>query len=161
MLDHCKSRKERWDGVQSLIQRWLAERQELIVIYCSLCNIKDYHKDSALALHKLQLFCEVLVDYVSAGHFEVYDHLAKEAEEFDDDSARQLLQKHYPALTEFTQTALDFNDVYDTSEQSEKALGQLAERLSNLGEQLDERFRLEDQLIDALHNAHAGMLEES
>lgn len=101
------------------------------------------------------------MDYVSAGHFEVYDHLAKEAEDFNDSSARELMNKLYPALTETTQLALDFNDTYDTSEHSEKALRKLHEELSRLGEELSERFAMEDQLIDALHTAHSELLEES
>ncbi|HEY9033244.1 MAG TPA: sigma D regulator [Pseudomonadales bacterium] len=157
MLDNCASKEERWQGVQALIQRWLAERQELIVIYCALSNLKD-NSESRLARRKLELFCEVLVDYVSSGHFEVYDQLAKEAEAFDDDSARKLFHHHYAAINETTEAALRFNDMFDLADSNSAALDALRDELSELGEQLSTRFQLEDELIDALHNAHAALL---
>ena len=32
MLENCKTAKERWGGVSEIIDRWLTERQELIVL---------------------------------------------------------------------------------------------------------------------------------
>lgn len=153
MLENCTSREERWEAVQSLIQRWLAERQELVVMYCSLCGMGKLSDDHSKTFKRLEAFCEVLVDYVSAGHFEVYDQLAKEAEAFRDGSIK-LFDKLYPGLHETTQSALDFNDSFDAAVQDEQTLVQLKEQLSRLGEQLDRRFELEDRLIEELHIAH-------
>lgn len=154
MLDNCATKEERWEGVQRLINSWLAERQELVVIYCSLSGVSNFQADCANSIKRLKLFCQILLDYVSAGHFEVYDQLLKEAEDYDDGSA-ELLTKLYPQLKATTDAALDFNDTYDTDEHCENALGQLKENLSNLGEHLATRFALEDQLIDVLHNSHS------
>ena len=38
MLDNCQNAKERWGGVHQLIDRWLKERQELLVHYCDLSD---------------------------------------------------------------------------------------------------------------------------
>jgi regulator of sigma D len=86
MLENCKTREERWGGVEALIEAWLKERQELIVLYCSLSGAQAKLTSKSRTAQKLQKFCEILVDYVSAGHFEIYDQLLKEAEDFQDGS---------------------------------------------------------------------------
>lgn len=157
MLENCKSREERWDGVNELIERWLAERQELIVLYCSLSGVHAYSPNSLNSLKKLKSFCQILVDYVSAGHFEVYDQLIKEAEDFEESGA-EVLAKVLPEISLSTEVALDFNDMYDTDEHCQEKLGELKRNLSALGELLVNRFELEDRLIEELHGSHAELL---
>ena len=81
MLESCQNAQERWGGVHKLIDSWLKARHELVRAFDVLGA-----KPEALAvnLKPLQEFCGVLVDYVSAGHFGVYEQLTKEAEAFDD-----------------------------------------------------------------------------
>lgn len=153
MLENCKTKEERWDGVNALIERWLAERQELIVVYCSLSGSNNYSPNSVNLKNKLRSFCQILVDYVSAGHFEVYDQLAKEAEEFEQ-SASELLGSIMPEISLSTQAALEFNDRFDAHEDTSKISDDLKLQLSALGELLVSRFELEDKLIDELHNSH-------
>lgn len=153
MLENCKTKEERWDGVNALIERWLAERQELIVLYCSLSGSQNYSPNSVNAKNKLRDFCQILVDYVSAGHFEVYDQLAKEAEEFEE-SATELLNATMPEISLSTQAALEFNDRFDADEDISSVSDDLKLQLSALGELLVSRFELEDRLIDELHNSH-------
>src|SRR5690606_39464282 len=83
MLENCRNARERWGGVSELIDRWLKERQELLVQYCELSGESDFSQTDALR-EKFVRLCEVLVDYVSAGHFEVYEQLIQEAREFND-----------------------------------------------------------------------------
>ncbi len=154
MLDNCTTKEERWQGVQQLITRWLAERQELVVLYCSLSGIRNFSIESDSSVKKLRLFCQVLVDYTSAGHFEIYEQLSKEAQTFNDGS-EALLEKLYPRITETTNTFINFNDTYDTDEHCLNAIERLKEELSLLGEEMATRFALEDKLIDALHMSHA------
>ena len=154
MLEHCQSKEEQWQGVQKLINRWLAERQELVVIYCSLSGMQNFSVNNKTFLNKLRLFCEVLVDYASAGHFEIYEQLLNEAQAFKDGS-EALLDKLYPQIAATTSTFIAFNDTYDTDEHCSKAIGQLKGALSTLGEDMATRYALEDQLIDSLHFAHA------
>jgi regulator of sigma D len=73
MLEHCKSAKERWGGVSNIIDRWLQERQLLLVSYCSLAEIPS----TTPSPEQITEVCQLLVDYVSAGHFEVYDQLVR------------------------------------------------------------------------------------
>lgn len=154
MLENCQTKEEQWQGVQKLLTRWLADRQELVVIYCSLSGFQNFSADNAACLNKLRLFCQVLVDYASAGHFEIYEQLLKEAQAFNDGSAA-LLDKLYPAIAATTSTFIAFNDTYDTDDHCSKAISHLKETLSALGEDMATRFALEDQLISSLHLAHA------
>lgn len=154
MLDNCTTKEERWEGVQRLVNAWLMERQELVVIYCSLSGVSNFSADSDASIQKLKLFCQILLDYVSAGHFEVYDQLLQEAEDYEDGSA-ELLSQLYPQIKATTDVALDFNDTYDTEEHCKQSLEVLKEKLSALGEELATRFAMEDQLIEKLHTAHS------
>ncbi len=153
MLDNYQSKEELWQGVQGLVIRWLAERQEVVILYCALAGSYDYSNNCNQSITKLRHFCQTLMDYVSAGHFEIYNQLVKEAEEFDDNS-QNALQKMLPKITTTTEMVLDFNDTYDTDEHCEKAIGILKEELSLLGEHLINRFEIEDQLIEVMHAAH-------
>ena len=57
-----------------------------------------------------------------------------------------------------TQQCVDFNDKYDTAEHCLEKITDLSKDLSDLGEMLSERFDLEDQLIEKLHNVHRGLV---
>ena len=98
-----------------------------------------------------------LVDYVSAGHFEVYDQLVREAEAANDNSVKHA-EELYPKLHTTTQVALDFNDKYSTEENWENNQSDFQEDLSKLGEELSHRFEMEDQLISEMHSCHSDQL---
>jgi regulator of sigma D len=151
MLDNCDI-KERWSGVNKLIERWLTERQAVIVQYCAISGVHVLSPQSAAAnRQRLQRYCQLLLDYVSAGHFEVYYELLREAEAFQDGSA-ELATSLMPEINATTALALDFSDKY--AEAGQQALTNLAKDLSRLGEILAERFDYEDRLIDAMHSCH-------
>lgn len=156
MLDNCRSARERWGGVSELIDRWLKERQELLVRYCELSGENDFSQTEALK-EKCVRLCEVLVDYVSAGHFEVYEQLTQEAREFND-GGLELAAKVYPRIEETTEVALNFNDRLDERALTEDEVKELFTELSQLGEVLESRFEMEDFLIEHLHNAHADKM---
>ena len=154
MLESCKSAQERWGGVHDLIDRWLEGRQELVVHFCSITSPDEPQDQSASLTQKIQSLCEILVDYVSAGHFEIYTQLIEEAKAFDDSKALQLYEKIYPHIEENTQVILDFNDKYLNDTQIRANSDKLETDLSVLGETLVERFAWEDQLITQLHSGH-------
>lgn len=149
MLDQCTI-EERWTGVDAIVDRWLQERQSLIVQFCALSGVNEYSPKSERSHVRLQKFCQNLVDYVSSGHFEVYYQLIREAEEFEDGSA-ELAQSLFPELNGTTEIAMAFNDQYADSE---GPFPKLSNHLSKLGETLATRFDFEDRLIDATHEAH-------
>ena len=66
----------------------------------------------------------------------------------------------YPRIQKTTETALSFNDRFDTLEHCENQMHDLKPQLSYLGEQLEERFECEDQLIEVLHNAHSDQFSQ-
>lgn len=155
MLERCKSAKERWGGVSNIIDRWLNERQQLIVLYCDTDGNNRFQEGEPVPLPvRIQRFCQILLDYTSAGHFEVYEQLAAEAKEFNDNEGIELLKRSYPRIEEITNICLAFNDRYDTSEHCEQLASELTAELSKIGEILEERFALEDQLIQNLHTSH-------
>ena len=149
MLDQC-SIEERFEGVNQLIGRWLRERQNLIVQFCALSGIHDSRPDAEATTKRLEHFCELLVDYVSTGHFEVYYELIREAEAFDDGSA-ELAKSLLPHIIDSTEQAMHFHDTYTDAKATAEAL---PKDLSKLGETLAGRFDYEDQLIETLHEAH-------
>ncbi|MDE1465235.1 sigma D regulator [Spartinivicinus poritis] len=159
MLESCKTAKERWGGVSEIIDRWLNERQELLVIYCKLSGLNafDSEVESEVLPEKIQAFCQILVDYISAGHFEVYEQLLKEGKEFND-GGLELAGKIYPKIQATTEMLLNFNDKFDTAAHCNDLIDQFPSQLSVVGQVLEERFTLEDQLIEVLHNAHKELV---
>ena len=147
MLEKCASAQERWGGVHQLIDRWLRERHELVGAFGELVQAAP-----VADAKQVQRFCQILVDYVSAGHFEVYEQLANEARAFGDERGLQLAKQIYPRLEVITEAALAFNDRCDNGDCRDGAC--LSEELKRLGQNLHERFELEDSLIEVLHNAH-------
>ena len=156
MLEGCKSAKERWGGVSELIDNWLNERQNIIVLYCSMTGVDHQGNNDRPLQEKLRSFCQLLVDYVSAGHFEIYEQLQREAIDFGDKEALSRSGHLFPGIQRNTEACLDFND------QCEKlgSIPELQTTLSNIGETLEERFSLEDKLVEILHNAHKDNLNE-
>jgi|SwirhirootsSR3_FD_contig_71_2433991_length_661_multi_2_in_0_out_0_1 regulator of sigma D len=151
MLENCDI-KERWSGVDKLIERWLVERQKVIVQFCALSGVHGLAASGNTATrNRLQKFCQLLLDYVSAGHFEIYYELVREAEAFQDGSV-EVAKALIPTLNETTAKALDFNDKYAEADASQIAW--LAKDLSLLGEILEDRFDGEDKLINATHLCH-------
>ena len=152
MLEGCKTAQERWGGVHVIIDRWLEQRRLLIEQWLYL---RDRGEFTPTDTPKIQALCEMLVDYVSAGHFTVYEHLALEAKEFHDDSALVLLRDLLPLIDSSTEVAIEFNDKYDTKEHCNAQLEALPFSLQALTLVMVERFQYEDQLIKELHEAHS------
>ncbi|WP_462380195.1 sigma D regulator [Pseudomonas sp. Marseille-QA0892] len=148
MLDSCKNAQERWGGVNELVDRWLQERHELIRAYAGL---NDKAETSSATAEDQHAFCALLLDYVSAGHFEVYEQLLGEAEAFGDKRGIEFARQIYPRIEVSTEAALAFNDQCD----GKSGGACTGDNFKRLGQMLQERFELEDCLIEVLHKAHA------
>ena len=157
MLKDLQALKLHWGGVSDIVDRWLEARRELLVKYCDLIEIHDF--DSANKNHgeKLKDFCEVMVDYVSVGHFEVYEELVKEAQAFSDKDGLRVGADLMDKIQPSTEAVLDFNDKYLATDD----LDSLSVDLSTVGESLEMRFECEDKMIEVLHSAHLFELEQS
>lgn len=147
MLDECTDKRERWNGVEQLLQGWLKERQDILVNYAALAA----HPRADEEITHMRALCELLVDYTSAGHFEVFYELIREAEAFGDDSETMALEM-ISRIGDTTEIILGFDEKYPLASGQE---GDFSADLSLLGEILESRFELEDQLIASLHSVHA------
>lgn len=154
MLENCKSARERWGGVNDIIDRWLEERQQLLVKYCALSSLESASLSSEQRGEMLKEVCQILVDYVSAGHFEIYDQLIKEGREFEDKEALQEAGTLYTSIDKTTEKLLDFNDKYLETDD----LSSIDTDLSRLGETLETRFAAEDRMIAVLHTSHRDLV---
>lgn len=156
MLEKCKSAKERWGGVSEIIDSWLEERQALISLFV---HLPEQHINEALN-NRVQDFCQVLMDYLSSGHFEVYEQLLREGSDFADGSLEEG-QELLPKIQVSTDIALDFNDDFSNLlDPTVQQIREFSERLSKLGESLEERFELEDTMISVLHTSHRDAVAE-
>ena len=149
MLENCKTAQERWGGTHDMIDRWLNDRQSTLIKFFDVQGSQNTDAVSGA----LTSFCEDLVDYISKGHFEIYEQLFREAKEFDDGGI-ELANKVYPKLEATTAQLLAFNDRYQSEDDVTANRDSLKGDLSSLGENMAERFELEDQLIESLHIAH-------
>lgn len=138
-----------WQRIETLVKAWLDERQQLIVLLCTLQGIRGL--GSQQPQHKqLQQFCELLMDYISAGYFEVYRELVNEARHFHRENPA-LTQHILLQLDESTDEALAFNADFENPGTNAQLKAQLPQRISHLMQTLEERFALEDQLILSIH----------
>lgn len=135
MLNNPVDRQQRWQSVDHLLSRWLEERQQLLVEFCSISQLRPLSETADRYRDQFDRFCEVLVDYVSAGHFEIYEQLLAEAIAFGDHATTQS-RELYQAIAKTTKVVLDFNDHY----LEQRAAQQLARGLSQLGAALETRF---------------------
>ncbi len=106
-------------------------RQRLIAYLVKLNHALDQDlTDLAQALCKR--FCEALVDYLSAGHFSVFQRVALAADE-------------YAAIEATTQLAMRFNDRYGDALEIDTA--EVKAYLEHLAQVLGSRFELEDDVL--------------
>ena len=154
MLKRVEKAQQKWGGSHTVIDNWLNERQELIVLYCKIAGFSPYEKKDQSLPEPSQTpaFCQTLLDYLSAGHFEVYDDIAKACEKKGLES-QQLANTIYPRISDTTDIALDFNDKYAEVDAEDLLVG-FDNDLSVIGEALEARFALEDELIDNLYSNH-------
>lgn len=140
------------DRMDLAIQDWLKERQKLIVLLCSIQDDPAWNDDHVPTGTKVQSFCQILMDYVSAGHFEIYDALIREAERCGQHQELAKAQALHTRLQASTDSALRFNDLFDDEESCEDKVA-LAAGLSELGVALEDRFQIEDEMLALLHHA--------
>lgn len=156
MLSHNSDPQQHFEAVEQLLTRWLKERRALLGVYTEIVVTLDYHLDDEAMQQRQKTLCELLVDYVSVGHFEVFHELINEAESFADGSC-VLAEKLMPLIGATTEVILAYEEKYaDTRGHLEK----LKRDLSALGEVLESRFVLEDQLIAGLHNRHRRLMRQ-
>ena len=146
---------QQFAAVEDLLTRWLKERRELLGRYTEIAVVLDSEPDPMKLTQRQKTLCAVLVDYVSAGHFEVFHELLNEAESFADGSGA-LARRIMPAIGDTTEVILAYEEKYGSGDIHPTTLQR---DLSSLGEVLETRFVLEDRLIAGLHNRHRHLVE--
>ncbi|WP_251978819.1 sigma D regulator [Salinicola avicenniae] len=154
MLEDCKSARERWGGVHALVDRWLDQRYDMLVTLMDLREFCDADL-SAVSKPRIDTFSEALMDYISAGHFEIYPQLREEASAFGDTAALAVADQLLARVEASTQLVLDFDNDYATPARCRCYTERLPAWLDRLSAAMTERFALEDDLIGRLHAAHA------
>jgi regulator of sigma D len=151
--------QQQFQAVEDLLTRWLKERRSLLGRYTEIAVALDSVMEGQGGKTSLgtrqKALCEVLVDYISAGHFEVFNELLSEAESFADGSS-ELAARLMPAIGDTTEVILAYEEKYGSGASYPDTLKR---DLSSLGELLESRFVLEDQLIAGLHNRHRRLVE--
>jgi regulator of sigma D len=138
--------KERRQGSQDLVAKLVTERTEMLAVFCRLAGIEPYTPDKPVQ-QLLQEFCQILVDYVAAGHFALYERIVEGKERRRE--VAQLAGEVYPRIALSTDAALDFNDKYDCEDHC-TVLDTLSADLSRLGEEIAVRIELEDRLLASM-----------
>lgn len=150
MLNKSSDAIQRWKGFDQAIDRWLDERHELIVLLSEFATRQDLSHTTPQLTDKLQAFISLLIDYISAGHFEFYQQLIEEGREYQDAEAVETGVRLLKIIDVSTQQALEFEAMYGPC----SPLTDLSSDLSDLAETLASRFTAEDQMISILHDAH-------
>lgn len=145
MLNQLEVLTARVGGCSDLVDFCLRSRRQLLIAYYRLVGIKP-NKESLTTLDEnaLDSFCQGLVDYLSTGHFTVYQRFIQEMEGSEQLAKAALI---YPSLQANTEMIMQ---VYDTH--LEKAIDhdnclEFQNALSSVGEALEARFTLEDRFI--------------
>ncbi len=152
MLNQLENLTERVGGNNKLVDRWLLVRKHLLIAYYNLVGLKP-GKESFMRLNEKALddFCQSLVDYLSSGHFNIYERIIGEME-----GSTPLLAatKIYPQLEANTQQMMDYYDTCLENAIDHDNYLEFQQALSDIGESLEARFALEDKLL-ALVVAHS------
>ncbi len=138
--------QERRGASNELIEHMLKERNQLLSLMLQVSSDNSQEKSAQIDAD-LEEFIQVLVDYIAAAHFGLYERIVegKERRKAVSDLAIDI----YPRIEQTTQIALAFDEKYNPDNE-ERKLNHLAEDLSKLGEELTTRIELEDQLIQLL-----------
>lgn len=166
MLTKLKKVEEKWGGSNNLIDQWLDHRRKLLVQYCKIAGLPPYDKEerSLPDFLPLQRFCNYLVDYVSEGHFEIYNQVLTICQQYmnnPDFQSANLSNETFDKIKQTTDIALDFNDKYCEVNDDHELLT-LDKDLEELMHGMETRFQLEDGLVEVLFDiSNENTLEQT
>lgn len=129
-----------------LIQELVEERQEVWLRYSNLAGMQPYRPEQLLEVVVKQ-FSQILIDYISLGHFGIYQRIIDGTERRR--KVIHVAEQSYPRIADTTDAAVAFNDKYEKLA-GEELRRNLALDLSALGEKLAARIELEDNLIETM-----------
>ena len=135
---------ERRNASRQQIEHMLEERAQLLGLLIQASRLDGErleHRDEQL----LDEFCQVVTDYVAAGHFGLYQRITEGKERRQE--VANIARSIYPQIEQSTQQALEFSEKYRAGASN---YANLANDLSSLGMALANRIELEDNLITSI-----------
>ena len=137
---------ERRTRNNNVIENMLTERKQLLALLFQFPHVGD--DDASDSDHELfEDFCQVLVDYIAAGHFSLYARIAEGQERRK--GMADLAAQFYPRIEKSTELALAFNEKYD-GKRGDYPVTEFQSDISKLGEEMTTRIEMEDKLIERL-----------
>jgi regulator of sigma D len=155
MLNKFKQVQQEWGGQSAVIDHWLETRQQLIVEYCKLLSIKPNAAQGIVSLPTsadMASFCGHLVDYISEGHFKIYD-MVMDRWSATGFKTNEEIDTAYSKIVLTTEPLLEFTDTYADNANLDET--NVIEDLSKIGEILELRFEVEDALIQLIADSLA------
>lgn len=130
------------------INNWLVARHKVLIAYCELAGMTPNEQEEGALPNDffIKHFCQILMDYISAGHFDIFEKIIAEYQYSAYNNALSL-HDAYSKILISTDVALQFNDKY-AEKTKEAHLAAFDKHLSILGKHLEQRFTLEDELIN-------------
>ena len=144
MTEETQERRNRGHELTQRIQRMLKQRNQLLQLLLEISQ-----RGAARSPTEFEEFLEILVDYIAAGYFNLYERIAEGRERRK--AVADLALKVYPRIEQTTKAALAFEEKYNP-DKTVADFSALKADLSDLGEALTTRMRFEDQLIELLLN---------
>ena len=153
MLTKLNKFQEQWGGNNDVIDHWLSTRQDLLVEFCKLAGLPPFDSStpSLPTFSSIQSFTQHLIDYISEGHFKIYNMvMAKwDATGF---SPTVDMSQIYANITKTTDPILNFTDKYSKEDEA-LLLTDFDKDFSKIGEIIEMRFELEDGLIELISSS--------
>ncbi|CAK9887043.1 MAG: Regulator of sigma D [Candidatus Erwinia impunctatus] len=145
MLNQLENLTARIGGCNDLVDFCLQSRKALLIHYYQLIGIKP-NKDipDRFSSDNLDTFCHHLVDYLSSGHFTIYQRFVTEMKGSEQLAKAALI---YPALQVNTNDIMQTYDNHLEPSLTSSPSEGLHLALSSVGEALEARFSLEDKFI--------------
>ena len=142
------AKPERRQQGNLLIKELQKERTQVWGLYGNIAELKPSNANHDQVLPVINEFAQLMVDYISLGHFGIYQRILD-----GNERRRKVLsaaEEMYPEYSATTETAVSFNDKYETEQAIDQHLDSLEQDLSKLGEDLALRIETEDKLCEML-----------
>jgi len=138
--------KERRQNNHKLVAELRKERKQMWSLYFQVGELKPF---TSLSETKplVTKFSQLLIDYISLGHFGLYERLLAGNERRE--NILTAAKRIYPEFSKITDAVVSFNDKYEDQEKK-FSTEDLESDLSILGENLAKRIDLEDELCGYL-----------
>ena len=149
MYNTLEKTKQIWGGKNEVIDYWLELRHELLVNLSKVAGMTVSDKRCLPTEKELSDFCAALIDYVSAGHFRIYNRVIERWTEKGIGATKET-DALYFNIVETTRPLVAFNDKYVDAKLTEDNSADFDKDVSDVAELIELRFQFEDALIQLI-----------